>query len=108
MGAVDDLEDLGPIVREVTGDAKHPEVHERSKPSTRTRRRPPEADRHEFHDGPFPGDAACEMHLNRGRHERKVFPLCRVADAAEEGPQALDSRHATPIRPRWPLPSACT
>src|SRR3989475_4458903 len=95
---VDDLEDLGPVVGEVPGHAKHSELHERSKPSTRARGRPPEPDRHEFHDGPFPSDAAREVHLNRRRHEREVLALRRVADAAEDRPQPLDSRHATPMR----------
>src|SRR5437899_13107297 len=96
MGAVDDLEDLGPVVREVPGHAEHPELHERPKTSTRARGRPPEPDRHEFHDGPFPSDATGEVHLNRRRHEREVFALRRVADIPEAPPRPFDSPQGPP------------
>src|SRR5207249_4750514 len=73
MRPVDDLEDLGPVVGKVPGHPEHPELHARSKPSARARGGPPEPDRHEFHDGPFPSDTTSEVHLNRRCHERDFF-----------------------------------
>src|SRR5436309_12345721 len=108
MRPVDDLEDLGPVVGKVPGHPEHPELHERSKPSARARGGPPEPDRHEFHDGPFPSNTTGEVHLNRRCHEHEVFALRRVADVAEDRPQPLDSRHATPMERGCHLPCAYT
>ncbi len=108
MWAVDDLEDLRPVVREVPGAPKHAKFHERFKPPPGARRRPSEPYCHELYDRPFPGHTVREMHLNRGRHEGELFALRRIPDVPKHGPQSSDPSHVRPIEDLSPVPSACT
>ena len=72
MRAIDNLEDLRPIVRKVAGTPEDPERHEGREPPPRSGAGPSEPDPHELDDGLFARRAVREMDLDRSRHQGQI------------------------------------
>ncbi len=93
MGPVEDLEDLRPVVAQVTRTAQHAQVDEGLEPSPGAGGGPLEPDRHVFHNRSLLRPVVGEPDLERGREERQVSSEIGIVHSGEHGPQTAESGH---------------
>jgi hypothetical protein len=105
---IDDLKDLTPVVRQISGAPQNAEVDQTLESPSSPRPGPPKANRHEFNEGPFARDPTCEVDLHRGGDEGQFLSLLRFFDFEQDGPQTSWPTHIIWMREAIRLPCACT